>query len=63
MQRQILVTVVENPLMKVRSEIYGRYDPVTLERKGLKVVDSYKQMFVMDDATFAKYGKRKENTK
>lgn len=63
MQRQILVTVVENPLMKVRSEIYGRYDPVTLERKGLKVVDSYKQMFVMDDATFAKYGKRKEEKK
>ncbi len=63
MQRQILVTVVENPLMKVRSEIYGRYDPVTLERKGLKVVDSYKQMFVMDDATFAKYGKRKEDKK
>ena len=63
MQRQILVTVVEDPIMKVRSEIYGRYDPVTLERKGLKVVDSYKQMFVMDDSTFAKYGKRKENTK
>ena len=63
MQRQILVTVVENPLMKVRSEIYGRYDPVTLERKGLKVVDSYKQIFVMDDATFAKYGKRKEDKK
>lgn len=63
MQRQILVTVVENPIMQVRSEIYGRYDPVTLERKGLKVIDSYKQMFVMDDATFAKYGKRKENTK
>ena len=59
MQRTILVTVVENPLMKV----YGRYDPVTIERKGLKVVDSYKQIFVMDDATFAKYGKRKENTK
>ena len=63
MQRTILVTVVENPLMKVRSEIYGRYDPVTLERKGLKVVDSYKQLFEMDDATFAKYGKRKENKK
>lgn len=63
MQRTILVTVVENPLMKVRSEIYGRYDPVTIERKGLKVVDSYKQLFEMDDATFAKYGKRKENKK
>ena len=63
MQRQILVTVVEDPIMKVRSEVYGRYDPVTLERRGLKVVDSYKQMFVMDDSTFAKYGKRKETTK
>ena len=62
MQRQILVTVVEDPILKVRSEVYGRYDPVTLERKGLKIVDSYKQMFVMDDATFAKYGKRKEKT-
>lgn len=61
MQRSILVTVVEDPIMKTQHEVYGRYDPVTLERKGLKVVDSYKQMFVMDDATFAKYGKRKES--
>ena len=60
MQRSILVTVVEDPIMKTQHEIYGRYDPVTLERKGLKVVNTYKQMFVMDDATFAKYGKRKE---
>ena len=63
MQRSILVTVVENPLMKTRHEIYGRYDPVKLQRQGLKVVDTYKQMFTMDDATFAKYGKRKEDTK
>lgn len=61
MQRTILCTVIENPVLKVRQEIYGRYDPVTLERKGFKVVDSYKQIFVMDDATFAQYGKRKEN--
>lgn len=61
MQRSILCTVVEDPILKVQSEIYGRYDPVTLQRKGLKVVDTYKQVFVMDDATFAKYGKRKEN--
>lgn len=60
MQRSILVTVVQDPIMKTQSEIYGRYDPVTLERKGLKIVSTYKQMFVMDDATFAKYGKRKE---
>ena len=61
MQRSILCTVVEDPVMKVRSEIYGRYDPVTIQRKGLKIVDSYKQVFIMDDATFAQYGKRKEN--
>lgn len=60
MQRQILCTVVEDPITKARSEIYGRYDPVTVQRKGLKILDSYKQLFVMDDATFAKYGKRKE---
>lgn len=63
MQRSILVTVVENPLMKTRHEIYGRYDPVSLERKGLKVVETYKQLFTMDDATFARYGKRKEESK
>lgn len=61
MQRSILVTVVEDPIMKTQHEIFGRYDPVTLERKGLKVIETYKQMFVMDDATFAKYGKRKES--
>lgn len=61
MQRSILVTVVENPIAKTRHEVYGRYDPVTLERKGLKIVETYKQIFTMDDATFAKYGKRKEN--
>ena len=63
MQRTILVTVVENPLMKTRHEIYGRYDAVSIQRQGLKVVDSYKQLFTMDDATFAKYGKRKEESK
>ena len=61
MQRSILCTIVEDPILKTRHEIYGRYDPVTIQRKGLKVVDSYKQIFVMDDATFAQYGKRKEN--
>ena len=60
MQRTILVTVVENPIMKTQHEIYGRYDAVALEKKGLKIVRAYKQMFTMDDATFAKYGKRKE---
>ena len=60
MQRTILCTLVEDPITRSRREIYGRYDPVTLERKGLKIISSYKQMFTMDDATFAQYGKRKD---
>lgn len=60
MQRTILCTLVEDPITRTRREIFGRYDPVTLERKGLKVISSYKQIFTMDDATFAQYGKRKE---
>lgn len=60
MQRTILCTLVEDPITRTRREIFGRYDPVTLERKGLKVISSYKQMFTMDDAIFAQYGKRKE---
>lgn len=60
MQRTILCTVVENQITKSRHEIYGRYDPVTIQRRGLKVIESYKQIFTMDDATFAQYGKRKE---
>lgn len=60
MQRTILCTIVEDPILKTRSEIFGRYDPVTIQRRGLKIIDSYKQVFVMDDATFAQYGKRKE---
>lgn len=63
MQRTILCTLVEDPITRSRREIYGRYDPVTLERKGLKVISSYKQMFNMDDATFAQYGKRKDAVK
>ena len=63
MQRTILVTVVDDPVTKARMEIYGRYDPVTIQRKGLKIVDTYKQVFEMDDATFAQYGKRKEDKK
>lgn len=59
MQRTILCTVVEDPITKVKSEIYGRFDPVTIQRRGLIIKESYIQLFVMDDATFAQYGKRK----
>lgn len=61
MQRTILCTVIEDPVMKVEREIYGRYDPVALKNKGYVIMRSYKQLFTMDDATFAQYGKRKEN--
>ena len=60
MQRTILCTVVEDPITKVRFEIYGRFDPVTIQRKGLIIKQSYNQLFIMDDATFAQYGKRKK---
>lgn len=63
MQRTILCTVVEDPITRSRHEIYGRYDPVTLERKGLKIIETYKQLFEMDEQTFAQYGKRKEGKK
>lgn len=63
MQRTILVTIVEDPILKTRSEIFGRYDPVTIQRRGLKIVDTYKQVFEMDDATFAQHAKRKEESK
>lgn len=63
MQRTILVTVVEDPITKARFELYGRYDAVTIQRRGLKIIETYSQVFTMDDATFAHYGKRKENTK
>lgn len=61
MQRTILCTVIEDPVMKVQREIYGRYDAVALENKGYRILRTYKQLFTMDDATFAQYGKRKEN--
>lgn len=60
MQRSILCTLVEDPITRAQHEIYGRYDAVTLQRKGLKIIDSYKATFVMDDATFAQHAKRKK---
>lgn len=58
MQRTILITEVVSP--EGESErIFGKYDPLTLHRKGYKIKDTYKQMYVMDDKTFATYGKEK----
>lgn len=58
MQRTILVTEVLNPEGK-EQKIYGKYDPITLFRKGYKIIDTYKQMYTMDDETFASYGTKK----
>lgn len=58
MQRTILITEAEDqdgtPHM-----IFGKYDPITLNRKGYKIKDTYKQMYVMDEKTFATYGTKK----
>lgn len=58
MQRTILITEVLDPEGN-ESKIYGKYDPVTLYRKGFKIIDTYKQMYVMDEKTFATYGLKK----
>ena len=58
MQRTILITEVEDLEGKL-STIFGKYDPITLNRKGYKIKDTYKQMYVMDEKTFATYGTKK----
>lgn len=58
MQRTILVTEVLDSEGK-EQKIYGKYDPITLFRKGYKIIDTYKQMYVMDEKTFATYGTNK----
>lgn len=61
MIRTILVTEVKNVITQEQKEIYGRYDPVTLERNGFKVVNSFRRRYEMNDETFVKYAKVKEN--
>ena len=58
MQRTILITEVLSP-EGIPEKMYGKYDPITLNRQGYKIIDTYKQMYVMDDKTFATYGKEK----
>ena len=58
MQRTILVTICQAEDGE-QFPIYGKYDPITLNRLGYKIIDTYKQMYVMDDKTFATYGKEK----
>lgn len=56
MIRTILVTKVRNRESGVESELYGRYDPVAIERQGLQILDSFKRKYKMTDATFAAHG-------
>lgn len=58
MQRTILVTEVLDPDGE-QDFIYGKYDPITLNRQGYKIIETYRQLYVMDDETFATYGTKK----
>lgn len=59
MQRTILITTVQDE-NGATSEIYGRYDAVTLNRKKLSIIHQEQKMYVMTDAEFVRYGKLKE---
>ena len=58
MQRTILVTEVLDPDGEEKF-IFGKYDPITLNRQGYKIIEIYRQLYVMDDETFATYGTKK----
>ena len=57
MKRRVLVTTVINTDTGIQSDIYGRYDAVSLAAKHYKIVKSRFCMFELSDADFAKYGK------
>lgn len=60
MQRTILITTVQDE-NGATSEIYGRFDAVTLNRKRLSIIHQEQKMYTMSDEDFVKYGKLKEN--
>lgn len=61
MIRTVLHTYLADSKGKVRETIYGRYDPVTLQkecdRKGLHIKSTEVKKYSMTDADFVKYGK------
>lgn len=63
MVRTILVTVCEHTITKEKRPFFGRYDPITLERRNWKIVDTFKRKYTMTDETFAKYGTIVEESK
>lgn len=60
MIRTILVTECEHKITKEQRCFYGRYDPVTLERKQWRILKTYTKRYEMTDEDFAKHGKEKE---
>ena len=61
MTRTILVTEVEHVETHERKFYYGRYDPVTLDRQGYKVISVEKRKYTMKDSDFVKYATVKED--
>lgn len=61
MVRTILVTLAENVITKERREFYGRYDPVTLERKSWRILKTFRRKYEMSDETFALHAEKKED--
>lgn len=60
MQRTILVTELKHKASELKTKkIFGRYDPVTLNREGWIITDQYKQMYTMTDEMFAHWGEKK----
>ena len=59
MIRTILITECENSVTHEKKVFYGRYDPVTLARGNLKVLDTYSKKFSMTDEEFVKHAKEK----
>ena len=58
--RTILCTTIENIITKEQKEIYGRYDPVTLQRNQYKVISAISRRYEMTDEEFVKHAKEKK---
>ena len=63
MERSVLVTVLADKKGKTARTIYGKFNPVSLQRicdaEGLHVESSEIKKYIMDDETFVKHGKEK----
>lgn len=64
MERSVLVTILVDKKGKPVREIYGKFNPVSLQRicaaEGLKIESSEIKKYIMDEETFVKYGKEKK---